>query len=149
MKPPLVAGPLAVGAALLVVAGAESYAHLILAVALLGVGGSALNEASNALVSDLHEDLAAKSAALNRVGLFRVRRPLHPVRDRPPAAGSAGLRAILTAGVALCVLVAVANALPAYPPAKQAGGLSLAEAARLARDPLVLLLGHGGTWTCW
>ena len=39
------------------------------------------------------------------------------------------------------MLVAVANALPAYPPAKQAGGLSLAEAARLARDPLVLLLG--------
>ena len=39
------------------------------------------------------------------------------------------------------MLVAVANALPAYPPAKQAGGLSLAEAARLVRDPLVLLLG--------
>jgi fucose permease len=37
--------------------------------------------------------------------------------------------------------VAVANALPAYPRAKQAGGLSLAEASRLARNPLVLLLG--------
>ena len=70
MKPPLVAGPLVVGAALLVVAGAESYAQLLLAVALLGVGGSALNGASNALVADLHEDPAAKSAALNRVGLF-------------------------------------------------------------------------------
>jgi len=141
MKPPLVAGPLVVGAALLVVAGAETYAHLLLAVALLGVGGSALNGASNALVSDLHEDLAAKSAALNRVGLFFGFGALFI----PFAIGlllrTAGLRAILTAGAVLCALVAVANALPAYPPAKQAGGLSLAEAARLARDPLVLLLG--------
>ncbi len=141
MKPPLVVGPLVVGAALLVVAGAETFAHLLLAVALLGVGGSALNGASNALVSDLHEDLAAKSAALNRVGLFFGFGALFI----PFAIGlllrTAGLRAILTAGAVLCALVAVVNALPAYPPAKQAGGLSLAEAARLARDPLVLLLG--------
>jgi fucose permease len=123
------------------VAGAETFAHLLLAVALLGVGGSALNGASNALVSDLHEDLAAKSAALNRVGLFFGFGALFI----PFAIGlllrTAGLRAILTAGAVLCALVAVVNALPAYPPAKQAGGLSLAEAARLARDPLVLLLG--------
>ena len=141
MKPPLVVGPLVVGAALLVVAGAESYAQLVLAVALLGVGGSALNGASNALVADLHEDPAAKSAALNLVGLFFGFGALFI----PFAIGlllrTAGLRGILTAGAALCALVAVANALPAYPPAKQAGGLSLAEAVRFARDPLVLLLG--------
>ena len=141
MKPSLVAGPLVVGAALLVVAEAESYAQLLVAVALLGTGGSALNGASNALVADLHEDAAAKSAGLNRVGLFFGFGALFI----PFAIGlllrTAGLHGILTAGAVLCVLVAVANALPAYPPAKQAGGLSLAEAARLARDPLVLLLG--------
>ncbi|HYN02917.1 MAG TPA: MFS transporter [Vicinamibacteria bacterium] len=141
MKPPLVAGPLVVGAALLVVAGAESYAQLLVAVALLGTGGSALNGASNALVADLHEDAAAKSAALNRVGLFFGFGALFI----PFAIGlllrTAGLRGILTAGAVLCALVAVANALPAYPRPKQAGGLSLAEAARLSRDPLVLLLG--------
>ena len=141
MKPSLVAGPLVVGAALLVVAGAESYAQLLLAVALLGVGGCALNGASNALVADLYEDLAAKSAALNRVGLFFGFGALFI----PLAIGlllrTAGLPAILLGATGLCVLVAVGNALPAYPPAKQAGGLSLAEAARLVRDPLVLLLG--------
>jgi fucose permease len=141
MKPPLVAGPLVVGAALLVVAGAESYGQLLLAVALLGVGGSALNGASNALVADLHEDPAAKAAALNLVGLFFGFGALFI----PFAIGlllrAAGLGGILAGGAALCVLVAVANALPAYPPAKQAGGLSLAETARLVRDPLVLLLG--------
>jgi len=141
MKPPLVAGPLVVGAALLVVAGANSYAQLLLAVALLGVGGTALNGASNALVADLHGDPAAKSAALNRVGLFFGFGALLI----PLAIGlllrAVGLRGILTAGAALCVLVAVVNAWPDYPPAKQAGGLSLAETARLVRDPLVLLLG--------
>ncbi len=84
---------------------------------------------------------AAKSAALNRVGLFFGFGALFI----PFAIGlllrTAGLRAILLGAAGLCVLVAMANALPAYPPAKQAGGLSLAEAVRLVRDPLVLLLG--------
>jgi FHS family glucose/mannose:H+ symporter-like MFS transporter len=141
MKPPLLVGPLVVGAALLVVAGATSYAQLLLAVALLGTGGCALNGASNALVADLHEDPAAKSAALNRVGLFFGFGALLI----PFAIGlllrAAGLHGILVGSAALCLLVAAANALPAYPPAKQAGGLSLAEAARFARDPLVVLLG--------
>jgi MFS transporter, FHS family, glucose/mannose:H+ symporter len=141
MKPPLVAGPLVVGAALLVVAGAESFTQLLIAVALLGTGGSALNGASNALVADLYEDPAAKSAALNRVGLFFG----FGAFFIPFAIGlllrTAGLRAILLGATALCVLVAVGNAVPAYPPAKQGGGLSLAESARFVRDPLVLLLG--------
>jgi len=141
MKPPLVAGPLVVGAALLLVAAAESYNGLLLAVALLGAGGSALNGASNALVADLFEDPSAKSAALNRVGLFFGFGALFI----PFAIGlllrAVGLRGILVAGAALCLLVAVANALPAYPRAKQAGGLSLGEAARFVRNPLVLLLG--------
>jgi MFS family permease len=139
MRPPLVAGPLVVGAALLV-CRAESYAPA-LAVALLGTGGSALNGASNALVADLHADPAAKSAALNLVGVFFGFGALFI----PFAIGlllrTAGLRGILVGATALCVLVAVANALPAYPPAKQTGGFSLVESARFARDPQVLLLG--------
>jgi fucose permease len=141
MKPPLVAGPLVVGAALLLVALAGSFGHLLAGVALLGIGGAALNGASNALVADLHEDPAAKSAALNRVGVFFGFGALFV----PLAIGlllrAAGLRGILLGATALCALVAIANALPAYPRAKQAGGLSPAEAARFAREPLVLLLG--------
>jgi MFS transporter, FHS family, glucose/mannose:H+ symporter len=141
MKPPLVAGPLVVGAALLLVASAESYGGLLLAVALLGTGGAALNGASNALVADLFADPAAKSAALNRVGLFFGFGALLI----PFAIGLllrvVGLRGILVAGAALCLLVAVANVLPAYPPAKQKGSLSPAAAARFARDPFVLALG--------
>ncbi len=141
MKPPLVGGPVVVGAALLLVAGADSYAQLLLAVALLGLGGSALNSAPNALVADLHEDPVRKGAALNFLGLFFGFGALF----MPFAIGlllrAAGLRGILYAAVTLCALVAVANALPAYPPPKQAGGLSLAEMGRFIRDPFVLLLG--------
>jgi len=141
MKAPLVGGSLVVGAALAVVAVAGSFAHLVAAVALLGIGGAALNGASNALVADLHEDPAAKSAALNRVGVFFGFGALFIPFAIGLLVRAAGLHGILAGAAALCVAVAVANALPAYPAAKQAGGLSLAEAARFARDPLVLLLG--------
>ncbi len=132
MKPPLVVGPLVVGAALLVVAGAETYAHLLLAVALLGVGGSALNGASNALVSDLHEDLAAKSAALNRVGLFFGFGALFI----PFAIGlllrAAGLRAILTGGRGP-VRPRGGGERPARLPPGQAGGRPVARRGGPAR----------------
>jgi fucose permease len=141
MKPPLAAGPLVVSAALVLVATAGSFAQLLLAVGLLGVGGSALNGAANALVADLHEEPSRKSAALNRVGVFFGIGALFI----PFAIGLllrlAGLSAILLGAAALCVAVAIANALLAYPPAKQAGGLSLSEMGRLASRPLVLMLG--------
>jgi FHS family glucose/mannose:H+ symporter-like MFS transporter len=141
MKPSLVMGPLVVGAALLVVAGAERYAHLLLAVGLLGAGGTALNGASNALVADLFDDPAAKGAALNRVGLFFGFGALFIPFLIGLLLRAVGLGGILVGGAALCVLVAAANALPAYPAAKQAGVPSLAAAAPLVRDPVVLLLG--------
>jgi fucose permease len=141
MKPPLVAGPLVVGAALLAVAAAQSFGHLLAGVALLGVGGSALNGASNALVADLHDDPTAKSAALNRVGVFFGFGALCIPLAIGVLVRAAGLQGILLGATVLCLLVAIANALPAYPPAKQAGGLSLVEAARFAREPLVLLMG--------
>ena len=99
-----------------------SYAQLLLAVALLGVGGTALNGASNALVADLFEDPAAKSAALNRVGLFFGFGALLIPFLIGLLLRTAGLAGILAGGTGLCVLVAVANAVPAYPPAKHAGG---------------------------
>jgi len=141
MKPPLVAGSLGIGAALVLVATAGSYGQLLVAVLLLGVAGAALNGASNALVADLHDAPASKTAALNRVGVFfGVGALLVPF-----AIGlllrAAGLRSILLGAALLCLAVATFDSLPAYPPPKQAGGLRAGETARFARDPLVLLLG--------
>ena len=70
MKPPLVLGPLLVAAALVLIVRAQAFTDLFPAVALLGIGGGALNGAANTLVADLHEDPQRKSAALNLVGVF-------------------------------------------------------------------------------
>jgi MFS transporter, FHS family, glucose/mannose:H+ symporter len=70
MKPPLALGPLLVAAALVLIAYAQAFSDLFPAVALLGIGGGAVNGAANTLVADLHEDPRKKSAALNLVGVF-------------------------------------------------------------------------------
>jgi FHS family glucose/mannose:H+ symporter-like MFS transporter len=108
-------------------------------VGLLGVGGGAVNAASNTLVADLHDDPAGKSAALNRLGVvFGFGALLLPF-----AMGllleTIGLAGILSAAAALCALVAVYNVVPAFPPPKHAVRLPVREAARLLRDPVVLL----------
>jgi fucose permease len=141
MKAPLVAGPLGVGAALAVVATAGSYLVLLAAVVLLGVAGMAVNSSANALVADLHDEAAAKAAALNRVGVFFGVGALVVPFAIGLLVRALGLRAILLGAAALCAAVAVANARPSYPPAKQSSGLPSGEAARLLRDPIVLLLG--------
>ena len=141
MKPPLVAGPLGGGAALALVATASSYGQLLAAVLLLGVAGAALNGAGNALVADLYDEPAAKTAALNRVGVFFGIGALLVPFAIGLLVRTAGLRGILLGAAAICLAVALGNALPAYPPAKQAGGLAAGETARFLREPLVLLLG--------
>ena len=134
MKPPLVAGPLVAGAALLIVAHADSYAQLVLAVALLGLGGSALNSAPNALVADLHEDPARKGAALNFLGLFFGFGALF----MPFAIGlllrAAGLRGILYAAAGLCLVVSVANALLQLPRVAGARALHQAQVRALVEQ---------------
>ena len=66
----LTGGPLLIGTALVLVARAGTPLALAAAVALLGLGGSALNSSTNALVADLHPEPRAKAAALNRLGVF-------------------------------------------------------------------------------
>jgi len=141
MKPPLVAGPFGVGAALALVATAGSYATLLAAVLLLGVAGMAVNSSANALVADLHDEASAKTAALNRVGVFFGIGALVVPFAIGLLVRAVGLGPILLCAAALCAAVAVANARLDYPPAKQSAGLPPGELARLLRDPLVLLPG--------
>lgn len=138
-RPPLVIGPALIGAGLGLLGAADVFRQLLWGVGLLGVGGGAVNAASNTLVADLHEDPGAKNAALNRLGVvFGFGALLLPF-----AMGllleTIGLVGILSAAAALCALVAVYNAVPAFPPPKQAGRLPLGQAARFLRDPVVLL----------
>jgi FHS family glucose/mannose:H+ symporter-like MFS transporter len=138
-KPPLVAGPVLVGAALVMLAVATDYRHLLWAVSVLGIGGGALNSAGNTLVAVLHDDPEAKSAALNLLGVFFGFGALL----LPFAIGLllevAGLGGILVAASGLCVVVAAHNALLRFPAPKQAGRAPASGAGTLLRDPVVLL----------
>jgi fucose permease len=137
----LTGGPFLIGSALVLVARAGTAVELAGAVALLGLGGSALNGATNALVADLHPEPRVKAAALNRLGVFfglgalllpfLIGTLLHRLGLGPLLLGAAGLS----------VVTGAFSAVARYPSAKQPEGLSLADARAVLRHPLVALLG--------
>jgi fucose permease len=138
-RPPLVLGPVLVGAALGMLGAAGAFTALVAAVAVLGVGGGMVNSAANTLVADLHEDPAAKTAALNLVGVFFGFGALLLPFSIGLLIEALGLAGILFAAAALCAAIAVHNAARAFPPPKHGGRVPLAEAGRFLRDPVVLL----------
>lgn len=139
MKPPLVLGPLLVAAALVLIVRAQAFTDLFPAVALLGIGGGALNGAANTLVADLHEDPQRKSAALNLVGVFFGLGALF----LPFAIGALlarfSLATLLVAASLLCAAAGVYSFALRYPPPKQAHRLPVADMPRFLRSPLVLI----------
>ena len=100
MKPPLVVGPAARGRG-----AAASWPRRRRYAQLAprpwpssAAGGGALNSASNTLVADLYEDPKREERGPQPARrLLRLRRALHPVRDRA-AARAVGLRGILLGG---------------------------------------------------
>ncbi len=138
-KPPLVAGPVLIGAALAVLATAGAYGQLLWGVALLGVGGAAVNSAGNTLIADLHDDPHAKNAALNLLGVFFGFGALLLPFAMGLLLAAMGVGGILAVAAVLCLAVAVHNALLAFPPPKQVARVPLREAGRFLRDPVVLL----------
>jgi fucose permease len=139
MKPPLVAGSLLTGTGLALVALAPDYASLAWGTAVLGLGGGALNTGGNTLVADLHGAQESRSAALNRLGVFFGIGAL----AIPLAIGLllevAELASILLASAGLCVAAAAFIASVSLPAPKRERHVPVAEVARLAREPFVLL----------
>ena len=70
IKLTFVIAPLLVAAALVLVANARSFEGLQVAIVFLAMGGGALNQSTNTLIADLHEDEHRKSSALNLLGVF-------------------------------------------------------------------------------
>jgi len=138
MKPPLALGPLLVAAALAMVVRATVFAGLLPAVVLLGIGGGALNGATNTLVADLHVDPKRKSAALNLLGVFFGFGALL----LPFAIGALlawlSVAALLTAAAALCAAAGLFAMVLRFPAPKQRTALPLADVPRFLRSPLVL-----------
>ena len=115
MKPPLAVGPLFVAVALARIAGADRIGDLIPAVILLGIGGAALNSATNTLVSDLHDDPKQKGAALNVLGVFFGIGALFLPLSAGALLARFGISRLLIAAGALCVLAALFSGSLRYP----------------------------------
>jgi fucose permease len=141
MKPPLAAGPLLMGAALLLIAEAASYAVLGVSVILLGAGGALLNSTSNTLIADLHSDPLAKNAALNLLGVFFGIGALFVPFAIGALISRLGLAAILYAAIVLALVTTAIAAPQQFPAPKQGGGLRASDLGQLARHPVVLSLG--------
>jgi len=135
-----VVAPLFVAGALVLIANASSFTGLRGAIVLLGVGGGALNQATNTLIADLHEDERRKSSALNLLGVFFGFGALSIPFTIGALLGVLGLTNILyCATVLVCVTTLISLAL-AFPAPRQSAGVPLAEVLRLARQPLIIVL---------
>lgn len=137
----LTGGPFLIGTALVLVARAGTPLSLTAAVAFLGLGGSALNSSTNALVADLHPEPKAKAAALNRLGAFFGLGALLLPFLIGTLLERVGLEPLLLGAAGLCLVVGLSSTVPRFPPAKQPEGLTLAAARGALGHPLVVLLG--------
>lgn len=140
LKLPLVGGAALVALALALIAGASSFAGLILAVTCLGFGGGALNAATNTLVADLYDDPARKAAALNLLGVFFGFGALVLPFSMGALTAILGVDRLLSAASGLCVLIGVAGTVLGFPPPKR-HGWPLAELPRFARMRVIRILG--------
>lgn len=121
------------------VAFASSIGGLRVAVFLIGFAGGIINGGANALVSDISGD--ERGPRLNLLGVFFGIGAM----GVPFVIGMLTSRfghAWLIAGIGALVLVPLGViATTTFPPPKQAQGFPLADAGRLLRDPVMLLMG--------
>jgi fucose permease len=136
-RPVLLGGALSLGVGLLLLARAEVFASVAVAVFCIGLGGGALNTGANALVSDAYSE--GRARALNVLGIFFGFGAI----AMPFAIGTISARfslgQILAAASVLPLACAALYAVLPFPPAREARGFRLGEALQLAREPGVLL----------
>ncbi len=138
MKPPMALGPMLVSAALVIVVRAAAFAELLPAVVLLGIGGGALNGATNTLVADLHEDPRRKSSALSVLGVFFGFGALFLPFTIGALLSWFSMGVLLLAAAALCALAGLFSVVLPFPVPKQGHALPVADLPRFLRSPLVL-----------
>ncbi len=140
IKLPLTLAPLMVAAALVLVLRATASAALLPAVALLGIGGGALNGATNTLVADLHDDERRKSAALNLLGVFFGFGALFLPFSIGALLARLSIAPLLAAAAVLCAAAGIFAATLQFPAPKQRNALPVADIPRFLRSPMVLAL---------
>jgi MFS transporter, FHS family, glucose/mannose:H+ symporter len=140
MKPPLAVAPWLVAGALLIIAAASRYEALLPAVVLLGIGGGALNGATNVLVADLHDDPRRKASALNLLGVFFGFGALFLPFTFGALLAALGSAVLLYAAAGLCIATAAYAALLRFPAPKQPQRVPMGEMPRFITMPVVLAI---------
>lgn len=137
-------GMLVLAAALIVlglegIAFAPSVGWLRAAVAITGFGGGIINGGTNALVADV--SAGRRGAGLSLLGVcFGVGAVGVPFA-LALLLGRFSYPALIAGVGALVLLPLIVTAMTRFPAPKQAQGFPLAQAARLLRDPVLLLMG--------
>ncbi|HET9777387.1 MAG TPA: MFS transporter [Gemmatimonadaceae bacterium] len=135
----LLVSTLLIAAGLEWIAFASSMTSLRFAVLVIGFGGGVINGGANALVADISSD--GRAANLNLLGVFFGVGAM----GVPFALGTLTGRFTETAlvdGVGALVLIVLAFlAVAVFPAPKQPQGFPIADAGKLVRDPLLLLMG--------
>jgi fucose permease len=137
-NPVLLVSALLVTGALVGFSEAQSFGVAAFSGVILGLGGGALNTASNALVSDLYG--TERGAMLNVLGIFYGVGALAIPLLAASLSAVFTMRQLLLMVAALAALAAVGYALLRFPPARAAKGFSARELASVARYPGVLVL---------
>ena len=137
-------GMLVVAAALIAlglqgIAFAPSVGWLRVAVVLIGFGGGIINGGTNALVADISTE--GRSAGLSLLGVFFGVGAVGVPFALGLLLGRFSYSTLIAAVGALVLVPLVVTAVNRFPAPKQAQGFPLADAGRLLRDPVLLLLG--------
>jgi fucose permease len=140
IRPALLLAPVAVGVAVVWIAYARSTTALILGVMLLGAGGGALNQATNKLIADLHDDPHRKNAALNVLGVFFGIGALFIPFCIGSLLPALGIRRILVGAAGVILVPVVLAAALRFPRPRQETSAGWKEMGHLLRQPLVLTL---------
>jgi MFS transporter, FHS family, glucose/mannose:H+ symporter len=128
-----------IGTAFLTLAEAGLYRVVATALALLGLGGGALNGGTNALLNDISPE--RRAAALNMLGIFFGCGALSMPFLMGSLLSTLGLERILIGLAVLTVAPLCLFAAAEFPNAKHAGGIKWGELQTVLRNPLLFLFG--------
>lgn len=135
----LLASTLLIAAGFLSLSAAGSYGTVLLALAMLGFGGGALNGGTNALLNDISPD--RRGSALNLLGIFFGFGALFTPFLIGSLLEKLGLRHILYCLVLLTMAPFILFLAARFPPAKHEGGFSWLECRKVLQSPLLFLFG--------
>ncbi len=137
---PLLGGSILVALALWLVVQARAFASMQAAIIVLGIGGGALNQSTNTLISDIHGDWKQKTVALNLLGVFFGIGALFIPLCIGSLLQSVGLAGILYLAAGVVLIPAVLASVLVFPQPRHRSGAHVPQLVSLLKQPLIWML---------